>query len=151
MSGHIKVTKHGVAAPPREAREEMTVSKTTRNYLSRKQAFELSQWVEERLDQIRSGGWSQRVTAEKASQALGYRVTDGNVRGVASEDPEAIIHFEWPRSAARRANRMSPNDLGTVVEMLDEVLSWNEDAVRIIPLRLRERWTELAKRTKETA
>lgn len=126
------------------------MSKKTRNCLSRKQAFELSKWIEERLDQIRSEGWSQKVAAEKASQALGYHVTDGNVRGVASEDPVAMIHFEWPRSAARRANRVSPDNLGTVVEMLHEVLRWNEDAVGSIPLELRERWVELVKRTKET-
>ena len=82
-----------------------TSTRIVRNMLSRNDFVRLVEWVRANVATFGPKRLSCQEAADRAAQDLGFPVTIGNLRGICSVSPKAIISYEWPGAKGHESVR----------------------------------------------
>lgn len=80
-------------------------------HLTTAQAVKLTQWFEKNRAVIESAKMTQTQAAERATQDLGFQVSNNQMRRLIGAGDEVVIQFNWPNTVSSNGSSTSvPTD-----------------------------------------
>jgi hypothetical protein len=112
------------------------------NSLGRAREFAVAQWFLTQQETCTREQWGLLETSKRATQALGYEVSENNIHIIIGSHKRALVQYDWPHRGGGRVDieRASALQLKTVIQVINCLLEGRDPDPE-----LKQKWDALTR------